>query len=295
MQAQVTDKASSPKGIARNTYSSSCSSVSDESSYTSSEDDGLSCGGADFGLTARKEAMSVDQISRMLRSAKFDVIAGNTLCQRSPQVSSNVSLRDCEEGQGEISGDHKESVGPSLTKTLSKILEVNGYQYCGGISIDQAPNGFFEEIMEENIKAYTVEVISAVRLGNIDELERLLDLGHCMQCCNKFGESILHLACRRGYTEVVRFLIEKAKVSINIKDDYGRTPLHDACWVNSPNFELIEMLIRSSPDLLLMQDIRGHTPLQYVKKDTTRQWDQFLTEKAHLIKPSAFCRLLKST
>jgi hypothetical protein len=37
---------------------------------------------------------------------------------------------------------------------------------------------------------------------------------------------------------MVSYLLEECKLCVNISDDFGRTPLHDACWTAEPNFEV---------------------------------------------------------
>ena len=50
-------------------------------------------------------------------------------------------------------------------------------------------------------------------------------------CGGTTGDSIVHLACRRGATRVVSFLLQHG-VSVRHRDEYfGRTPLHEAWYV----------------------------------------------------------------
>ena len=55
--------------------------------------------------------------------------------------------------------------------------------------------------------------------------------GKTLQCCNRFGESAIHMACRHDLTDVVKFSIEEVGSILRVRDDYGRTPLHDAFWI----------------------------------------------------------------
>jgi ankyrin repeat protein len=106
------------------------------------------------------------------------------------------------------------------------------------------------------------------------------------RCSNRFGESLMHLACRRGRTEMVRFLVEELPGAcgspsqmLAIKDDCHKTPLHDACWTPSPNFELVDLILDHAPEQVLMQDIRGNTPFDYVRKEDYGLWLRFLWER----------------
>lgn len=140
-------------------------------------------------------------------------------------------------------------------------------------------NDFFIKHTEEQIKAYDVQVIQAVRAQDTNQLRNMHKAGRQLQCANKFGESLIHMACRRGFVDVVRFLVDEAGVSVRVRDDYGRTALHDACWTSEPNEELVEYLIRQCPELLLMSDKRGNAPFEYVRREHWGQWQRFLVQK----------------
>jgi len=108
------------------------------------------------------------------------------------------------------------------------------------------------------------------------------------RCSNRFGESLMHLACRRGRTEMVRFLVEELpggnpSQMLSIKDDCHKTPLHDACWTPDPNFELVELILEHAPEQVLMQDVRGNTPFDYVRKEDHGLWLRFLWERRSLL------------
>lgn len=108
------------------------------------------------------------------------------------------------------------------------------------------------------------------------------------RCSNRFGESLMHLACRRGRTEMVRFLVEELpggtpSQMLSIQDDCHKTPLHDACWTPSPNFELVELILEHAPEQVMMQDVRGNTPFDYVRKEDYALWLRFLWERRSLL------------
>ena len=119
----------------------------------------------------------------------------------------------------------------------------------------------------------------------IKELRELHGNNALVNSCNQYGESLLHLSCRRSYTELTNFLVKEVNADLNIRDDYFRTPLHDACWTPTPNFELVDMLIREAPEHLVLEDVRGFTPFDYVRKDHWKQWLRFLWERRDLLRP----------
>lgn len=133
--------------------------------------------------------------------------------------------------------------------------------------------------------AYDLEAVRAIRTSDIDRLKELLAEGRSLDACNQFGESLVHMACRRGNVAVVDFLVNTARVSGDVKDDFGRTPLHDACWTPTPNLAVMDVLLKAvSPQLLLVEDVRGHTPFHYARKEHAGVWLQFLKERSDLIK-----------
>jgi hypothetical protein len=135
----------------------------------------------------------------------------------------------------------------------------------------------------EAVKAYTMEITAAARENDVKKLRELHASGVLLDCCNRFGDSLVHIASRRGNTKALRFLVEEAKVSVRFVDDIGRTPLHDACWTSEPNFEIVETLLREAPDHALCPDKRGHTPFDYARKGHWNQWLEFLASNETLL------------
>ena len=142
---------------------------------------------------------------------------------------------------------------------------------------------FFHKYSQTEVEAYGMDVTSAVRSRDLNKLKALHEEGQLLQCSNRFGESILHMACRQGNFEMVQYLINEGNVSIRIKDDFGRTPMHDAFWSAAPNFDLVDFLIEICPSLLYISDVRGHSPLQYVRKEHESSWTPFLEKRKQTI------------
>jgi hypothetical protein len=138
---------------------------------------------------------------------------------------------------------------------------------------------FFHAVTDESIDAYSMDVVKAVREENVDALRRIQDSGKTLQCANRFRESIIHIACRRGSLSVLKFLLKEANVTCRVCCDYGRTSLHDACWTSSPNFQVIGLLLDACPDLLYTTDKRGSTPLAYVRPGNFQDWCDFLNRR----------------
>ena len=169
-------------------------------------------------------------------------------------------------------------------KKLETILEQKGIR-SKVRSYDSLP-GFFEETKQEEIDSYGHDALQAVREADIEKLRNFHKEGRPLKCSNRFGESLLHLACRKALVKVVDFLLNEIEVPVRVKDDMGRSPLHDAFWTCEPNFELVDILLEKCPDLLLVSDKRGHTPLHYARQNHWKKWNEYLNERTHLVVPS---------
>ena len=82
---------------------------------------------------------------------------------------------------------------------------------------------------------------------------------------------------------VVRFLLKEARMSLRIKDDYGFMPLHDACWRGTPAYNIVELLLGMELQLAFVEDVLGHTPFQYTRREHWGAWTDFLDRKRELL------------
>lgn len=95
--------------------------------------------------------------------------------------------------------------------------------------------------------SYGVAITRNTRKGKFQELLQIIQCGLSLNPCNQFGESLVHLLCRRGKTappipdasfQTLKKLCELG-CHIQIYDDFSRTSLHDACWTVEPCFDTI--------------------------------------------------------
>jgi len=141
------------------------------------------------------------------------------------------------------------------------------------------------------MEAYSTEIVNAVRNNDLDRAKTLYKEGrfqHGCNACNRFGESILHIACRRGHLSMVRFLMDEVGLSCTtIRDDYHRTPLHDAFWTSTASYDVIDYLLKQPnvTELLLCKDKRGYTPLDYSRDEDRGRWLRFLWERRSILRP----------
>jgi hypothetical protein len=166
-----------------------------------------------------------------------------------------------------------------LKKTLSLHcrLEIDDTKMAyGNIKAE-----FLDIISPEEMTSYP-DVVPATRQNDVAELRRLQESGHSLNCCNPFGESLIHIACRRGFVETVKFFLEQPNLTIRLADDCGRTPLHDLCWNPSPQFELCKLLLEREPSLFFLRDKRNFTPFEYSREEHWTLWKSFLLENKSL-------------
>jgi Ankyrin repeats (3 copies) len=158
-----------------------------------------------------------------------------------------------------------------------------------GVDVQTRPslevNDFFIQPTDAHVAAYGSDVVMAVRQEDLDTLRKIHLSGRTLQCCNSFGEGIVHMSCRHGSLKLVRFLVEEAGASLQVRDDCGRTPLHDAFWTLKPEIELVKLIISICPDLLLLKDKRGFTPLAYARRNHWGAWCEFLDQNRDLLTP----------
>jgi len=161
---------------------------------------------------------------------------------------------------------------------LNKLVEAT----CG-IQLEpkraKSLENFFAKVTDEQVAAYTMSVVSACRANDLDALKKLhSEEGQTMNCTNRFGESLLTMACRRGFEDIVEYLLQSPDVDIRISDDSGRTILHDACWNPSPQLKICEWIMERDPALFFIADNRGCTPFQYARPEHWGIWRQFLLD-----------------
>lgn len=147
--------------------------------------------------------------------------------------------------------------------------------------IQQKADQQFIPPTSEMVEAYQHDVVSAFRNNDMDTIKHLHETGRLtVNACNRFGESVLHIACRRGDATLVRFLIETVGMDVKtIRDDYHRTVLHDACWTNTAASEVVDVLLDHCPEHALVKDVRGFTPFDYTRTQDHGKWLRFLWER----------------
>jgi Ankyrin repeats (3 copies) len=146
---------------------------------------------------------------------------------------------------------------------------------------------YFPVISEEQMARYGMQIVNMARVNDVDALKNFYAEhgADALDCFNRFGEGLLNMACRRGFKEMVEFLLSPAvALNVRVRDDFGRTPLHDACWNPEPQLEICTWIMQKDPSLFLVADKRGFTPFQYARKSDWPVWRQFLFENSKHLK-----------
>lgn len=148
----------------------------------------------------------------------------------------------------------------------------------------------FTQHSDENVEHYTMRLVRAVRSSDTKELRQIMlnndddreDVS--LEACNNQGESLLHLACRRSNVDTLRLLVLEAGVDVHVRDDMGRSVLHDLFWRPEVAAEHLRLLLSvMDPSFLLLEDSRGHTPLDYSRQENWKEWNAFFLQSKALL------------
>jgi Ankyrin repeats (many copies) len=158
---------------------------------------------------------------------------------------------------------------------LESLLRSRGYsvQYY-----DVMLTAYYNKPSPFQEASYGVHIVDVVRRNDSQTLDRLLSLGLSPNACNCYGESLVHLACRRGNFQSLQTMID-FNCNIQVSDDYGRTPFHDLCWASEPSFQSAAILLEIDSRMLFMKDCRGSSPLAYARQEHWADWIKFLESR----------------
>mmetsp|Transcript_23981 Transcript_23981/g.44577 ORF Transcript_23981/g.44577 Transcript_23981/m.44577 type:complete len:294 (+) Transcript_23981:146-1027(+) len=171
------------------------------------------------------------------------------------------------------------TVSPSVYLAVS-LQNHNIKQRVGAFSMLQAI--YFEPYTESEIP---VDLLQVLRENNLERLQSACEgaMQGLDEARNEFGENLAHLVCRLGLsTEVLKWLVNEKRVPLNVRDRFGRSPLHHAVSAAIPNFENIEFLLEHATQLVLFEDEQGKTPFECIPRRSFDRWSRFLSEHSVL-------------
>ena len=219
----------------------------------------------------------------------ISVIPSSTL---SSKKRPRASFTLCTDAQKQSTIDIMSKIHPS--EYARAAFKANGFGDPAAIAKDSEAR--FLPPTAAMLEAYNTSIVQEVRNNNLEGVKELYNDGifqYGVNACNRFGESILHISCRRGHLEMVKFLVDEAGLNCaQIRDDYNRTPLHDAFWTSSASPDVIDYLLEQPyvTELLVAKDKRGFTPLDYSRGEDRGKWLRFLWERRHRLKPATMAR-----
>lgn len=115
-----------------------------------------------------------------------------------------------------------------------------------------------------NSNVIGTNVMKALQADDVDSFKWFLDKGFSVNYHNKFGETLLHHACRMQAVKCINELMER-KVIVNVSSVSGRNALHQAVWFKEEiSLGILRLLCGTCPILLVCEDWLGHTPLDNV-------------------------------
>lgn len=246
---------------------------------------------------AAPEMFSLEQINNMLRNSRAESKArrggANGIKRSLSEAVLQASMYTrIESGNASVSSKSSRRTPhlPGVTADtkpwdyLGRLLADQGIQLSSFPFTDMGDE-FFLTLEPKHFAAYDSEIAAATRNGDLETVRRRYERGGTLLSCNRFKETVVHTICRRGHAHLLDYILSETDITIQLVDDLGRNPLHDACWTHKPNFELIKLLIGKCPDLLYISDNRGFTPLSYVAKPAWPEWCAFLHDNQDILAP----------
>ena len=94
------------------------------------------------------------------------------------------------------------------------------------------------------------------------------------------NSSLLHYACRNGWYDVSRQLVEKYHCDVHLKNEWSYTPLHYACEGNG-NIDTVRFLLVEQHCDPACRGLGDRTPLHYACESGKLDMVKFLVEECH--------------
>ena len=122
--------------------------------------------------------------------------------------------------------------------------------------------------MNGSSKTYEAPIILAIRINNLQLIKELMAKPELnVNVTGKKGKTPLHMVAANDSHQIAQALLQHG-ANVHLKDADGYTPLHSACYSGSIN--IVELIFKERPEdtrtLLTKKDQHGNTPVMIAKK-----------------------------
>lgn len=100
-------------------------------------------------------------------------------------------------------------------------------------------------------------LVLACKNGHAKAAKVLIDAGVSSEARGLGGLTALHYAARNDYMELCEYLIKDAKCAVDIDDDMGSSPLHEACRMGNLRCVVALLDLGANPE---KENRQGNTP-----------------------------------
>lgn len=153
---------------------------------------------------------------------------------------------------------------------------------------------YFEDSNSERPQAIPLELVSAMQHGDeqgvIEHLHQYGNSTHLSSLRTSDGETLLHVAAASGCHAVVERLLKfDLQLPTMVLDGKGRSPLHSLCMAMSHShhpaipqpqqIEIMRLVLRHSPTIILYMDQERMTPLEYLHSNHSQQISHLLLQE----------------
>ena len=137
-------------------------------------------------------------------------------------------------------------------------------------------------------KDFEPNIFKACQKGKFTSVQWLIEKEKVNVYQKEYSNTLLHVASESDKLHIVKYLIEKQNVDINIKGNDEMTPLHFAC--SESNLSIVEYLISKGADIEA-KDYLDKTPLHYACQKGHLKIVEYLVSKGANIEAKAILEL----
>ena len=163
---------------------------------------------------------------------------------------------------------------------VKKILDHAGGDAARLINEDHTPDC----IMESCSRSIGNAFYYAVRWNRVEIVGILLDYGGDPYSTGAYGETCMHLAARNNYVDIGRILIS-CGFDVRVTDDNGRHPIHSASSSIFDTSGFVRFILEQAKDVdyVNVRDFYGRTPLHTAASVNNTEVAQTLLDRGAMV------------